>query len=323
MKFVPPRSEPEVIAEMVELNVGFVSSMKCPYHRSEHGKGVADVKAEFTVVDHIRDDLQQGLFAKIASYDATVRFSNGAVQDDDKRDTHGMAIKVHKVPMETAPVDQNGERFQDFILLDCPTFPIGELEPYLPFSRAFLASKIDLNGKLKLLVQLIKNPRMAYFVLRMALNRPNAPLSPSYFSTTPYQLGSHAVKYIARPVGRVGDAPRIKGENGRREALRQQLKRGPGLFTFGVLVQTDPVRQPIDDPTIDWEERGAEFFPLAEIRIPSDQVISAPEEVENELTYSPGHAAAEHFPLGALNRARVAIYSAARKARQKEFDSRG
>jgi hypothetical protein len=42
--------------------------------------------------------------------------------------------------------------------------------------------------------------------------------------------------------------------------------------------------------------------------------------VENALAFSPGHAAAEHFPLGAINRARVAIYAAASHARQAARD---
>jgi hypothetical protein len=317
----PSRSEAEMIAELVRINLAYVPKSHCPAMRSEHGKGIADLTATFTVIDHIGAGLGAGLFSAPASYAATVRFSNGAVSKDNKRDTHGLAIKVHGVPMETAPVGPDGQRFQDFILLDSPVFIMGNLAQYVPFNRAFLASKLSLGGKLGLLRQMIANPRAGLHVLRLALNRANAPLSTSYWSTTPYRLGSRVVKYQVRPAPRTAPAPRIRGTDGRRTALQEQLRAEPGRFTFGVLVQTDPVRHPVEDPAVDWERNGAEFVPLAELVIPSGQVVGATAVVENALTFSPGHAAVEHFPLGAINRARVAIYAAASRARQAAHDT--
>ncbi|MGQ0563947.1 MAG: hypothetical protein ACT4OK_02610 [Gemmobacter sp.] len=319
----PARSEAELIAELVRINLDYVPRAQCPAMRSEHGKGIADLAATFTVIDHIGAGLGLGLFAAPASYAATVRFSNGAVSRDSKRDTHGLAIKVHGVPMQTAPVGPDGQRFQDFILLDSPVFIMGNLAQYVPFNRAFLASKLTLGGKLGMLRQMIAHPRAGYFVLRLALNRANAPLSTNYWSTTPYRLGPRVVKYLVRAAPRDAPAPRIHGTDGRRAALQEQLRAEPGRFTFGVLVQTDPVRQPVEDPTVNWERNGAEFVPLAELLIPSDQPVDAPATEENALTFSPGHAAAEHFPLGAINRARVAIYAAASRARQAAHDTDG
>lgn len=316
MNYDPQRSDAELIAELVAINLAYVPRSGCPVLRSEHGKGVADLAATFTVIDHIPTDLRHGLFARAASYPATLRFSNGAVSKDNQRDTHGLAIKVHGVPMDTAPTGPDGKRFQDFILLDSPVFIMGDLTDYVPFNRAFLESKLTFGGKLKLLARMIANPRAGYYVLRLALNRPNAPLSTSYWSTTPYKLGPHAVKYMVRALPRLNPPPRIHGADGRREALQRQLQSEPGRFTFGVLLQSDPVRHPIEDPTVDWARNEAAFVPLAELYIASDQPVEAPDATETALTYSPGHAAVEHFPLGAINRARVAIYAAASLARQ-------
>lgn len=312
-----PRSDIEVIKELVDINVDFAARTGCPARRTEHGKGVAVVRATFTVVDHIAQDLALGLFARPATYDALIRFSNSATDNDAARDTHGFAMRVQGVPMPTAPRGTDGAGFQDFILLDSPIFVMGDLPGYVPFNDAFLEAKISLRGKLRLAWLCLRNPSRLPPLLRMGLNRANAPLGTSYWSTTPYRLGPRVVKYKLVPIDPEHPRPRIRGRNGRRSALRDHLARQPGLFKFGVLLQDDPKSQPIDAPQVDWEAQGARFHPLAEIRIARDQPVEALPDVENGLAFSPGHAAAEHFPLGAINRARVAIYSAASRTRQE------
>lgn len=314
-----PRSEPEVLAELVDINVDFVAKTPYPTQRSEHGKGVADLSGEFRVRDDLPDRFRVGVFAKNRTYPATIRFSNGAVQRDNKRDTHGLAIKLHDVTLRSAPRDEDGRGFQDFILLDSPIFIMGSIRAYVPFNRIFLAAKVSLWAKLKFGIYLLRHLNLVPSVLRLALNKPNAPLSTPYWSTTPYRLGEHVVKYKVVPLSDHRPGPRIVGPNGRRTALRDQLDQGPGVLAFGVLLQTDPRKQPIEDPSVNWEDHGAEFHPLGELHIPSNQPVEAPPETENALSYSPGHAAWEHFPLGAINRARVAIYAAAKKARRAAF----
>lgn len=320
MTYDPPRSEPEELAELIDINVDFATKMACPAIRSEHGKGIADLRASFTVLDHLPTNLRQGLFAKPAQFDATVRFSNSAAENDAKRDTHGMAIKVTNVPMETAPKDAKDQRFQDFILLDCPTFVMGDLRDYIPFNRAFLDAKISVSGKLHLAWLLLTHPKRIRPLLRMALNKANGPLSTGYWSTTPYNLGKQVVKYKVQPIDPERPHPKIRGVDGRRDALRRHLAKTSGRFAFGVLVQTDPARQPIDAPEQDWEDNGAQFHALAEITVLAGQPVEAPKDIENRLTFSPGHASVEHAPLGAINRARVAIYSAASRTRKAAFE---
>ncbi len=321
MTKLPPMSEAEELKRLVDINVDYVARSPYPTQRSEHGKGVADLRATFTVLDHVPTDFQIGLFAQPGPYEAIIRFSNGAKQNDSKRDTHGMAIKVLNVPMRTAPKGDDGIPFQDFIMLDSPIFVMGSVRNYIPFNQWFLEAKISFYGKLRLGLLLLQNLRWVRSVLRLALHKANAPLSTNYWSTTPYQLGSHVVKYKAMPIG-PAEAPPISGENGRRVALRRQLDKGPGVFSFGIILQTNPETQPIENPRIDWEEQGAAFTALAEIHIPSEQSVEAPLDLENALSYSPGHASVEHFPLGAINRARVAIYSAGRRARLAAFSKK-
>lgn len=319
MTDLPPNiSEPEQIKALVDINLAFAKESPTPDQRSEHGKGVADLRATFTVLDHLPADCRVGLFAKPGSHDAIIRFSNSAMQRDDKRDTHGMAVKVLDVPMPTAPRDATGVPVQDFIFIDSPVFVIGDLRTYIPFDAAFMEAKLNLMGKLRMGLLVLRNLHLLPVLLRLALRRANAPLSVSYWSTTPYRLGpEQVVKYKVMPIGPNRPAPRIRGKDGRRRALKTQLDWGPGLFSFGVILRNTPKTQPIDNPRVDWEEQGARFVPLAEISIPSDQPVEAPADMENDLAFSPGHASVEHYPMGAINRARVAIYAAAQEARKK------
>lgn len=314
MTELPPMTESEAIKRLVDINVDYVKRSPYPAQRSAHGKGVADVRAVFEVLDNIPQECKVGLFERPGTYSAIVRFSNGAKQNDSHRDIHGMAVKVLDVPMLTGPKGDDGISVQDFIMLDSPVFIMGSLRSYIPFNHWFLEANVSLKAKLRLGLLVIKNLRWVRTLMRLALHKVVAPLSTSYWSTTPYQLGSHVVKYKAIPVN-PATAPAITGENGRRVALRKQLEKGPGVFRFGVLLQTNPETQPIENPRIDWEENGVEPTVLAEIRITPEQEIEAPVELENALTFSPGHASEEHYPLGAINRARIEIYAAARRAR--------
>src|SRR4030095_6244780 len=49
------------------------------YHtRDAHAKGYAALKAEFTILDNLPEELAQGIYAHPGKHEAVVRFSNGA-----------------------------------------------------------------------------------------------------------------------------------------------------------------------------------------------------------------------------------------------------
>lgn len=310
-----PRSEAGIIDELIDINRKLIPNNTAPGERTQHGKGVADIKATFTVLDEVYEQLRVGLFERPGTYEALVRFSNGSQHNDSRPDSHGMAVKVFGVPMETAPISTDGISFQDFIMIDTPVFVMGNLENYIPFNFFFLNSERSLWGKVRFGLYLLPRLDLALRIIRL-FHFPSAPLSTNYWSTTPYALGEQAVKYMAQCSATALPSPTISGRNGRREALTKQLESGPGSFTFGVHLQNDSKRQPIDDPTVNWEEQGAVFHPLARIDIAKDQNAEAPPDIESELAFSPGHASREHRPLGAINRARVAIYAAMAERRQ-------
>src|SRR4029079_15029439 len=89
-------------------------------------------------------------------------------------------------------------------------------------------------------------------------------------------------------------------------------------FEFMVQLQTDPVRMPVEDPAIVWDEALSPFQRVALIRIPKqDPTAFRDLAVGEQLSFTPWHALPEHRPLGSINRARREIYRAISQQRHE------
>jgi hypothetical protein len=76
-----------------------------------------------------------------------------------------------------------------------------------------------------------------------------------------------------------------------------------------VQFQTDPVRMPVENPSVEWDERVSPFIPVARIRIPPQRFESEQQMAYAEqLSFTPWHALPEHRPMGGVNRIRKVVY---------------
>ena len=92
---------------------------------------------------------------------------------------------------------------------------------------------------------------------------------------------------------------------------RKQIAEGDVYFDFLIQVQTDPVTMPVEDSLVVWDEELAPFQRVALVRIPRQDIdISRNREIAETLSFNPWHSLTDHRPLGAINRARKAIYEA-------------
>lgn len=286
--------------------------------RDQHPKHHGLVEGVLTVADEIPDRYRVGLFAGPRSYKALVRYSNGRQQDDRKRDAHGMAIKLLDVPGQKLLPGQEGSTTHDIICVDHPTFFTGDLKAYAFFSEQavkFTGGWLSgLRGGLGLLFGDLPQTLRA---LRFSSHLIHSPLRADYWSTVPYRLGDHVVKYRVRPVSVPGTAPTaLDGPDALSDTLVRELSGGDAVFEVGADVQTDPARQPVEDPTIAWHLNGAEYTRLAELRLPR-QTVEPRSKAAEEIALSPWNALEEHRPLGGINRSRLQIYLALQKARHE------
>jgi hypothetical protein len=172
-------------------------------------------------------------------------------------------------------------------------------------------------GGLRRILYLAGHPTVARIGLA-ARQQPSCHLDIPYWSTTPYLFGpGRAVKYQARPSsGRTSAKPSPLTDAYLAEALRSHLGAADASFDFMVQFQVDAERTPIEDATVEWKASDAPWVPLARIQIPQQVVGPADSESCEEAVFNPWHCLADHRPLGNMNRARRAIYTALAELRR-------
>ena len=276
-------------------------------HRGQHPKQHGCVLATFTVADGLSDELKYGLFRKPATYRAVIRYSNGESFDDTKPDVHGMAIKLVGVKGDKASDDER--ETQDFVLADSEVFFMKNVKNVLAFAQARIKSAGPPPNPEAMAIFAKDHHDEAKLAEKARSRVVGNPLRVQFWSTTPYQLGSGAVKYTTRPRD-PESSPATPGTTPGylRDAMVERLSKGkdPVVFDFLVQRQSDPDGEPIEDPTVEWK---APAVKVATITI-EPQGFSATEQLEfcENLSFNPWHALAEHRPLGGINRARKPIY---------------
>jgi hypothetical protein len=271
--------------------------------RDAHAKAHGLVEAEFTVASDVPESLRVGLFREPRTYRALIRFSNSSksIQSDSTRDALGMAIKL----LDVGPRGAGFEGTQDFLLASAPVFIARSLEEFYHMGTAFL------GGRWRFAAYFLRPRNIPVLIQMFRLTKHwDSPFSARYWSMSAYSLGSRVVKYSAKPTHpSASRAVPGHGPDYLREAMKAHMKNGPAEFAFMVQERTDPESMPIDDPTVEWDERRAPFQTVATIRI-ADPEFDTPERraLGENLAFAPWHCLPEHRPLGTFNRARKRAY---------------
>jgi hypothetical protein len=273
--------------------------------RAAHPKMHGCVKAEFTVLDNLIDDLRVGIFKEPRTFPAYVRFSNAnsEIKHDYNKDTRGMAIKLFDVPGEKLHNEPKDANTQDLILIDNEVFVSKNVAEFQKILRS--ASR----GGIHLLLFLL-NPMHFSILGRVAKyqKRCHHVLDTQYYSATPYLLGNdRAVKYHVAPANESIQGGIVRDdENYLRSNMKRTLADHDVFFDFFVQFQTDADLMPIEDPTVKW---NSPFIKMARIKIPKQEFDTDEQNhVGEDFSFSPWHSLTEHRPLGGLNRARQPIY---------------
>ena len=310
-----PADEEESIKKLIDVQLHMMEKTD-PDKRGQHPMHHGCVEAKITIRDGIPEQYRFGIFKEAKSYDAKIRFSNGAPKADTERHVHGMAIKVLGVKGARV-IEKDGREDQDFVLIDSEVFFASDAKTQLPILEAVsaMATKEDL----KAFEKLAKEDPVS-FKLFMASRKapPSSPLTIQYWSTVPFKLGDGAVKYTAEPVPEngPGDTKRDKADFLRTAMVdRLGTSKTAVVFNLSIIPQKDPKDEPIENPTIRWK---SDPIPVATIEI-APQTFDTPERMKQceEASFDPWHALAEHRPLGGINRARKAVYAASVEARTK------
>lgn len=280
-----------------------------PMPRFNQGRASGCVHASFVVPEGLAPELQAGLFAKPATYDAWIRFANASSDTDRDADVRGMSIKVLNVPGKNLTT---GATSQDFILNSYPVMVVPNTAEFLNLLRAMDAGGLEMAG------YFLRHPQAAV-IGAQARQHPSCHLDIPYWSTTPYLLGAgRAVKYIVRPTsGTTSKQPFPLTDTYLRDALAQRLSTADASFEFCLQFQTDAATMPIEDASVEWKEHDSPYLPVARILI-ARQDITLAETVSRceAVAFNPWFSLVDHRPLGNMNRARRRIYQAMAAFRQ-------
>jgi len=313
----PPPGEDAAIAEIVRISTETLRKTYLPdnkpVRRDQHVKDHGCVKGEFIVEDNLPTELKLGVFKEPKTYPVWIRFSNGfekSVRDADK-DVRGMAIKLIGVEGEKILESDRFGNTQDFLAINYPTFFIRNTIDYVDFfnQRAnnqmikfFFPGFNPFSWRLHEFI--VANLSISNQVINLLETR--------YWSNLPYRLGARAIKFSFKP-SLVTNTPTSApaSDNYLREVMTEHLKTKPAQFDFLVQFQTDAEKMPIEDPTIDWDERQSPFQKVATIKIPVQEFNSPAQRTFCEnLSFSPWRSLPEHTPLGGINRVRRKVYEA-------------
>jgi hypothetical protein len=294
--------------------------------RAQHPKQHGCVRATFEVLDDIPADYKVGLFARPASYDAIIRFSNGRQAEDRGPGAQGMSIKLIGVPGRKILEAQADAGTHDFILVDGPVFFVRDTESY-----ARLVNEVFTNvlkglppeaPPEKWLASVKKAHPEDIPVVENYTNRVvDSPLARQFWSQVPYAFGQGdgtICRYSAvpHPENMIAPIPpAFRDADYLRRAMVDHLKTAarPAVFDFCAQLRTDATPEVIDNPTVEWD---TPFQRVAVIAIPA-QDFDRPEQDRfgENLSYTPWHALPEHRPVGQINEIRRSVYAASSRAR--------
>jgi hypothetical protein len=309
----PEKNEDKIAGKIIKLlqnqMLRLYEKNKKKQLRQIHPKMNGCVKAEFIVEKHLSEDLKVGLFKEERSFPSWIRFSNGDTKPlpDWKKDIRGFAIKIMNVPGKKIVESKPNVGNHDFILMNTKNFVSKKVKhffrilkvvtiPYKP--GTFFPKLFSILGSIPILVRATK-----------AKIKCDHPFNVSYFSTVPYRFGDEtkAVKYAAIPSEENKLVyTDIINKDFLRTNMAATLLKHEITYNFFIQFQTDPVKMPIENPTVVWD---SPLIKVATIRIPT-QVFDTPEQNDfgDNLSFNSWHALPEHKPLGNFNRVRKRIY---------------
>ncbi|KQO74066.1 catalase family protein [Methylobacterium sp. Leaf88] len=301
--------------------------------RSVHAKSHGILEGELRIDDALPAELAQGLFARPGTHKVFMRLSTNAgdILPDAVSLPRGLALKV---------LDVEGERLvgadgatQNFIMVNGKVFQAPSAQKFLG-SLKLLAGTTDRAEGLKVaastVLRGVNKALQAVGVESTTLaslgGAPNVdPLGETYYSVTPFRYGDYIAKFSVAPVAPAltaltGNKIDASGRpNAIRETVQSEMRGIEGVWEFRVQLCRDLARQPVEDPTVEWDEVEAPFQRVGLITVrPQDSWDpSRVQAVDEGMRFSIWTGLAAHQPLGNINRARNAPYKHSAEFRQR------
>lgn len=303
--------------------------------RGVHAKSHGLLTGEVQVFDNLPPTLAQGLFAKVGTYPAVLRFSTvpGDLLDDNVSTPRALAIKLIGVPGERLS-DDEGHTTQDFVMVNGPAFGAPDAKHFLK-NLKLLASTTDKGESLKKAFSVLARGTEKLIeglggksgtLIAMGGHPETHILGETFYSQVPSLYGPYVAKFSIAPVAAsltaLTDAPVDMRDkpNALRDAVTTYFSQNDGLWELRVQLCTDLESMPIEDASVPWPEDKSPFIAVAHIRVPQQVGWSQARSVaiDDGLSFNPWHTVAEHRPLGSIMRVRKVVYDVMSRLRGRQ-----
>ena len=293
--------------------------------RSVHAKAHGILEGRMVVAGGLPPELAQGLFARPGEYTVYMRISTNAgdILEDAISLPRGLALKVLDVEGERLPGAEGTT--QDFVMVNGPVFQARTADQFLGNLKLLAKTTDRLEGTKKVMSTVLRGVNTALTAVGIESPKvqslggaPNIdPLGESYYSVTPFRYGDYIAKFSVVPVApallalkdTVIDA--TDRPDAIRETVQSEMRAIDGIWELRVQLCRDLERQPVEDPTVKWDEKEAPFQTVATITVPRQDSWDAArvQAVNEEMHFSVWTGIAAHQPLGNINRARQDTYT--------------
>lgn len=301
--------------------------------RAVHAKAHGVLEGTLRVRTGLPPELAQGLFAQHGEHKVYLRISTNAgdLLPDAVSLPRGLALKVLDVEGERLPGAEGTT--QDFVMVNGPVFQVKTAERFLGNLKMLAATTDRMEGTKKAMSSVLRGVNTVLTAVGVESPKvqslggaPNVdPLGETYYSVTAFRYGDHIAKFSIAPV-----APallELKGQeidasdrpDAIRETVRSAMQRIDGIWELRVQLCRDLEKQPVEDPTVQWDEEQAPFQTVATIHVPrQDSWDPARVEAVNErMHFSVWTGLEAHRPLGNINRVRRDTYAHSTQFREQ------
>lgn len=302
--------------------------------RDAHAKSHGILKGELTVYDDLPEILKQGIFKNAGTYPLMMRLSSapGDIKNDRVPTPFGMAVKIIGAQGKQVLPDRQDETTQDFLLVNMPFIAFGDVQAYWKIEQ-LLEKRADdpdivkqitaslAHGANKVL-GLIGHQSPTLYGLSPQQNHI---LGETFYSMAAIRYGDYFGKICAAPlsenVRQLTGKPFDASENPSlvRDLVTDFFTREGAEYELRVQLCTDLEKMPVEDASVEWDEKLSPYQPIGKITLPAQNTYSPQRRVfaDDYLSFNPWHCIEEHRPLGSIMRARIKAYETSSKFRHE------
>ena len=292
-----------------------------PVHAKSHGliRATLEVPAELPAV------YKQGLFATAGSYESILRLSTnpGDILPDSVSSPRGWAIKILGPTHAVMLAGHEGERTQDFLCVNAPTFQSPDAAGFLKQIQQIEPHATD-SSTLKQVVS--TTARLAESAVE-ALGGESATLKgfghpethilgETFYTQVPFRYGAYVAKFSFSPVSDnlralTGKPLQHAGNySALRDAVELFFASERAVWEVRAQLAVNLIETPIEEASVTWPEDLTPHYTVGLLVAEPQNVYSAQRRifVDEHLSFNPWHGLAAHQPLGNVNRARRPAY---------------